>query len=518
MTKYQMARDVRRESRTPVDKIKAGKLYPVMAIPIKPSEGGVVDQEITIELDPIMGRMLTPIYFEATQVFVPVQAIDRIKDPAAAYAGMTEVVRDKLLSGNPLFGLEAEGEISKRCDVNPISTGGVKQVNEMVRLAYNVAVNHLRQRKYVNATLVPHSNAAVLPAILSETILDRLNGVLDPDPNIGGQVQLEVPNMSLPVGGLFHLPAAATTAGAATLVDAAGDSGSGKPMYNTNAYIEKDPVTNRPKVFAKLDGLLVGGFGLNDLHIAQRTDALTREIRQIIDDNPEFGEEYAVRYAHGLSLDKEGIPFVLGHRREAFNPMIRGAMDETGVEGDVMRSDNVMRIGLAVPVPKTELGGIIITLVCIKPDEVIASQPHPILSRPWGADNFVADQLQIDPQPVSMRHIDSDCPQANENIVAFYSGFQALKKYYSTYGLTRNVNPTTVENKTRVWQYELPMSVTPDNILYPATLDQYPWAMQTTEIATVVCATNAVLPTPMVFGPTPVEDLASITDEEIFED
>lgn len=522
MTRYQNPRNVRREYRTPVDKIKAGKLYPAMAIAVRPSEGGVVSHEVTFELDPIMGRMLTPIYAEVTDVFCPVQAIDAIKDPAAQYAGMSEVVRAKLLSGNPLFGLENEGEITKRCDVKPQSIGGVKRLSEVTRLAYNVAVNHLRQRKYVNAALLLHSNTAITPAILSQTILDRLNGVLDPDPKINGQVQLQLPTMALPVKGLGYTG----TVGASAAINSVRES-DGKTSNYTSAHTpfpsnlavraKGSGANARPDIFAQLDGVMAGSISLDDLHIAQRTDDITREIRRIIDENPEYGEEYAVRYAHGLSLDKEGIPFVLGHRRVAFNPMVRPAVDQAGVTDDVMRSDMVVKVGMTIPVPRTELGGIIITLVSIKPDEVIPQQPHPILSKEWGLDNFVADELEIDPKPVTIRELDADCAMANENTVAFYNGYNGLKQAYISYGLTRNVNPDTVENKTRVWQYELPMSVTPENILYPENLSQYPWADQVNEICTVVCQTSAVLPTPMILGPTPVEDLATIPDEDIFE-
>lgn len=523
MTRYQSPRNVRREHRTPVDKIKAGKLYPCMAVPVRPSEGGMIDQVVTFELDPIMGRMLTPIYAEVTNVYVPVQAIDAIKDPTAAYAGMTEVIREKLLSGNPLFGMENETEISKRCDVKPRSIGGVKRVCEITRLAYNVAVNHLRQRKYVNATLLVHSRGAVQPAILSETILERLNGVLDPDPKINGQVQLEIPNMMLPLDGFGYRAGSSGGSGAGTdnIRQGVGNSGS-VPVasaYDSNVVFRTvgSGSTLIPDVHARLNGVMAGGISLNDLHVAEKTDRVTREIRQIIDDNPEFGEEYAIRYAHGLSLDKEGIPFVLGHRREAFNPMVRPATDQAGVTDDVMRSDMVMKIRMTVPVPRTELGGMIITLVSIKPDEVIPSQPHPILSEPWGLDNFVADELELDPKPVYLRDLDSNVTAAQENTVAFYNGYNGLKQTYVSYGLTRNVDVETVENKTRVWQYELPMSVTPDNILYPETLSQYPWADQVNEICTVVCATAASLPTPMILGPTPVEDLAHIADGDIFD-
>ena len=38
-----------------------------------------------------------------------------------------------------------------------------------------------------------------------------------------------------------------------------------------------------------------------------------------------------------------------------------------------------------------------ITFAVVKPDETLASQPHPILSDTWGAQNYVSDELARDP-------------------------------------------------------------------------------------------------------------------------
>ena len=111
---------------------------------------------------------------------MPLQALDAIKDPQAAYAGMTEVVREKLLSGTPVMGLENEGEISKRSAVKPRSISGQKKVNEAVRLAYNCAINMLRQRAYFRSTLLAHTNTAIAPRSTRRPFLTRSMASLIP--------------------------------------------------------------------------------------------------------------------------------------------------------------------------------------------------------------------------------------------------------------------------------------------------------------------------------------------------
>lgn len=517
---YQSTRNVRRESRTLIGRFRGGKLAPVMAVPVRGNEGGILSQNITLELDPIAGRLVTPISGELVSVFVPVQAIDAIKDPEAAYAGMTEVLREKLLSGNPLFGLENESEISKRCGVNPRSINGVKKVNEMVRLGHNAAINYLRQRKYVKATTLLHSNTAITPAIISQTVLERMNGVLDPDDRINGAVQLSFSDVKLPVTGIGF----PSTAGAALSQVNVKETGATATRTYTgwdigNTKFEQDPDNiGYPGVFAQLNAASAGQVSLVDFFNAEKMDGLTRTMRKIVDDNPQYGQEMVLRWAHGLSVDSGKTPFVIAERSDVFGKSIVGATDTGGIQNDVMRSDMMLSLQFNVPVPRTELGGIIITFAVIKPDETITSQPHPFFSDVWGVDNFVADELALDPVPVTIRELDSDCLKEDENTVSMYTGLNQLKALYVHYGLSRQLDPETIENKTAVWQLEIPMSVTPDTILYPETLEHYPFADQLAEVCTYVVSSKLVMQTPMIIGPTPVEELAVIGDENIFEE
>lgn len=528
MINFQTPRGVRRESVTELGRFRGGILRPVMAVPVRPSEGGMVSQSITLELDPIAGRLITPITAELVAVFVPVQAIDEIKDPAAAYAGMTEVVREKLLTGNPLFVSEAEGDLSKAMAIMPRSVGGVKKVNEAIRLAHNVAVNHLRRLRYIKAVQLLHSNTAITPAILSSTILQRMNGVLDPDDRINGIVQLDIPNMILPVGGIsaWGTPGTAENPAAGTAmrgVTAAEDYTS--TTANTTATrnsgvalkMTGSGATSRPDVNALLNGATAGNVSLTDFYNAEYMDRLTRTMEQIATENPEHGQEMILRWAHGLSVDMGKVPVVISQQTRQFGRNIVGATDTTGIQNETIRSDMALQMGFSVPIPKTELGGIIVTFCTVKPDETIATQPHPIASDVWGLDNFVADEMALDPVPVTFRDLDANVAVGSEATVAFYTGKNSLKSLYVRYGLNRLLNPTTVANKSAVWQLDVPLSVTPSTVLYPETLSHYPFADQLAEVVTYVIASNVTLPTPMIVGPSPVETLEVINTNDIFE-
>lgn len=524
MSKYQRATSTRRESRTLAGRFRGGKLAPVMAVPFRESESAILSQRINYELDPIAGRMITPITAEMIAVYVPVQAIDALKNPDDDYAGNTEVVRDKLLSGSPLFGLEDESEISKRLGVNPISVGGVKKVNEAARLAHNAAVNYLRQRKYVNTVKVLAENMNVTPALISQTVLDRLNGVLDPEDRVNGAVQLDFGSVQLPVDGVGVKNASNPNSQTADHVKFTGGrtNEAGEQTYyanagsdNTTLHVLADENGN-PKIYADLGVANAGSVSLTDFYNAELMDSLVRQMRQIVDDNPEYGEEMVTRWAHGLSVDSGKTPFVIYEGQKMFGNQYRRAMD--GANLDVAQSDMMQSIDFTVPVPATELGGVVVTFAALKPDETLASQPHPILADNWGAQNFVSDEMARDPEPVTIRWLDSDCDVADEDTRALYVGHNGTKRSYISYGFNRHLDPTTVEAKTAIWQLEVPMSVTPESVLYPEELEHYPFADQQAEVCTYQVMSQATISTPMIFGPTPVEELAQIETDDIFDD
>ncbi|WP_071675232.1 hypothetical protein [Nioella nitratireducens] len=522
MSKYMKPRARRSEARTIAGRFRGGKLAPVGAHAFRESESGSVMQSVHFELDPIPGRMITPITAELVSVFVPVQAIDALKNPTDDYPGNAEVIRQKLLSGVPLFDLEEENEISKRLGIVPRSIDGVKYVNEAARLAHNAAVNYLRRRKFVDAVQLDASSTAMTPALIAQTVLDRLNGVLDPENRVNGLVNLDLEGQANVSGILVKQnPTADTNAGPmyelspdGVFLRGTGNISGVDPNSTQSVFIQANSI-GVPEVFAELAGSQTS-FSTKDLYNAERMDALTREMRQIVDDNPEHGQELVTRFAHGLSMDVGKQPIVVYERQVMFGMDQQPAMD--GANLGVSITNSVAKVEFAAPIPATEFGGILITFAAVKPDEALASQPHPFLSDTWGATNYVADEMAIDPVPVTIRELDGDCAQIDEGTVALYVANNGLKRTYINYGFNRALDPTTVAAKSAIWQLEVPMSVTPESVIYPEDLDHYPFADNLAEVCTYTWRSVASVNTPIIFGPTPVEELAQIETDNIFQD
>jgi hypothetical protein len=540
MTRYQNSLQTRRESRTIVGRFRGGKLNPVMMHVLRESESCMLNQSVTFELDPIMGQMKTPITAELMAVAVPLQAIHDLALGGSNIAGNTEIIRDALVSGSPLFGLGAETEISRRCGVVPIQIGGVKQVSQICHIAHNAAVNFLRQRKFIDTVKLTAANLSVTPALISQSVLDRFNGVLDPDNRVDGQVQFQTGTITANLAGVFpvnNLTVAQNVYEASinsegrrsrNLQNTSGslayaNAPSAVVALATTTNAAGAPVLAAPNVnlaggSVSLAGLDIGTVSLTDFYNAELMDDLVRQMREMADANPEYGQEMIQRWAHGLSVDMGKTCFMLHESETIFSANMTPATDSAGVTAEVLRSDLMARLSFTLPVPKTELGMIIITFVTVKPDETVDSQPHPFLSAPWVGQKYLADELSRDPVPVLMRELNANIPAGSETTIAFYTGLNEIKRNYVNYGFSRQLDLNTVANKTALWQIKIPLSVGPQSILYPETLDHYPFADQLAEVCTYTISSVQTVASPIIYGPTPVETLAIINTGDLFDE
>lgn len=518
-TKYTMPRDTRFETRTVAGTSRGGKLVPAMCTVVRESESAVLSQTINVKLDSPAGVLITQPSVEYTVVAVPAQAIHALKNDTTAYAGSDEVLRQELLSGSALFTTETEGTVSKTMGIMPRSVSGTKVVNEAARLAKVAAENYLRRRKYVNAAQLPKTDDAINPALIGETALDRLNGVLDPENRVNGAVDLAgtVKVKGKYIGKLN--PEAAyynSTYGTGT------DTAASTADFGASAYI---PVQDWSKIekegsdyiFHDIWGdLTANSLSLTDFYQAQKMDELVKVMRKMVDDNPEHGEELVARFAHGLSVEVGKQPFVIASGERLLNMSLKTAMDGPSLDEYQTNIDGTM--SFTIPVPATEFGCVIVTFISVKPDETIASQPHPILSDVWSARNYLVDELAVDPVPVRIRELYADCAVGDENTIAMYVGNNHLMKNYLNYGFHRATDMTKVANKSAIWQLEIPLSVTPESVIYPTNLSHYPFPDQTADIVQYNVTSRMRVNTPIIFGPTPVEELAAIETENVFND
>ena len=510
MNRMNMA--TKREGRDLMSRFKAGLLTPAMAQAFLPGDGGTVSVGATFTLDPVAGQVVTPMFAEFTLIYVPVTAVEHLLNPSSATADIPEVVRQKYLTGADLYGLENETEISQRLGVVPQKIANVQKVCSISRLAYIAACNYLRRQKYAYTIDSLHTSTAIERAILSETVLDKLRGVLDPADQANGQVKLDIGTLNLPLSNMYvETGSSATTRQLANNTAGTLAAAAVPPKGNASqVYVSRSGSTIDP-IQAVFDGQATG-ISLVDLYKAENHDKMIRSFAQMVKDNPQDGEELVMRYVHGMSMEPGRHCMTVFTQKVAFGIDLKNATDGAALLTDTQMSKAVQRIGATVIIPRSELGGILIGIASVKPDETIYMQPHPILSKPWAIRNNVDDETKLDPVPVTMREVDAEVLTANETTVAFYTGLHELERNYQNYGMTRNTNPVDLEDKTAIWQVKIPASVTPENVVYPV-IDQYPFIDQLAEICRFRMQWQAALITNTQFGPTPVEEVDIVESE-----
>jgi len=507
-----MNSQTKREARDLVSRFKAGLNVPVMAQAFLPGDGGTVSVGATFELDPVAGQVITPMFGEFQLIYVPVTAIEHLLAPASETADIPEVVRQKYLTGAVLYDLENETEISKRLGVVPQKIANVQKVCSVSRLAYIAACNFLRRERYAYALEVAHTSTAIERAVLSQTVLDRLKGVLDPAAMVNGQVALDIGTMNLPIDNLFAERSYSSQSIAE--ITAAGSIPAGAALSNVKLVGKRVGVTDAIDPISAVFNGQATGISLVDLYKAQNHDKLIRAFAEIVKANPHDGEEAVNRYVHGMTMEPGRHCLKVFSQKVAFGLDLSRATDGTALLEDTVMSKATARIGATVIIPRSELGGVLVGIASVKPDETIYMQPHPILSKPWAVRNDVDDETKLDPVPVIMREVDAEVVTGSETTVAFYTGLHELERMYVNYGMTRNTNPIDLEAKTAIWQVKIPASVTPENVVYPE-IDQYPFIDQLAEICRFRMQWQAAIVTRTQFGPTPVEEVDIVASENL---
>ena len=214
-------------------------------------------------------------------------------------------------------------------------------------------------------------------------------------------------------------------------------------------------------------------------------------------------------------MDRQEEPIVLYEREITFAKARAMATDGVGLVDETSVTGNAIRHEVLLPIPATELGGMVFTFLSVKPDEKIQSMPDPLLTATWKMEQDLDEQLLLDPVPVKMKQLNADVANGSTETVAFWTGHNELKRSYVDYGFNRQTDVSTMENLNAIFQLAIPASVTPENVIYPASLPQTPWPDTLAEICVFTVETTGTYRTPLVFGPTPVEEIDILDTEEI---
>ena len=494
--------------------MSAVQAHPLMALKLDPGEGATVTTDVAVNLAPVSGYMRTNAYCHVVQVFVPYQAIEKLELEEQEDAGVTEMTRRRLEQGQGI-GLEDENVFTKAMNIHPISNAGQNKVVKSARLAYIAAVNHLRKASYhLAATAKPQTVTDLLPAVLTANILERMNGVLDPERNIDGAINL---TGDLPVKGIGF------RAGNSLAMDGFNvrETGDGDPVsYSFGRYgnhsgealevvFEDDGGRKRPNIRVDMSG--TSELTLRDMMVSQTIDKLIRGFAQIIQDDKVNGEAKVARALYSLQVDYDSNCQVLYDQIYELTPSHHRPTDGPSVND--VSAHFALEDTFSVVAPTSELGGELITIAMIKPLETKVPQPDPRHTRPWKLVNIVQDETQLEEELLTRRELEVAPGIANEDAPAMWVGHNALLHDYSTVGPNEQQIFET-EMKSTMWTFPVPTSVTPENVSYPADgIDMYPFHNWNGRHAEYTIDQRALISTTHAKGPNPIERIELFRDQ-----
>lgn len=475
----------------------AAKLHPLFACRFRPDEGGTLETFLDTRLAPVDGILSTKAYLQVLQVFVPYQAMDVLQRPFADSRGVTEMCRREILEGRGV-GLEVENAISRACFAHGKNVDGTVKVQKSVRLAYIAALNHLRKKAYFNALIADHTLSAIMPCTYKANMLQRFDGVLDPESLIDGAINL---SGSVPLSGIEIAGSVSSGSGGASV---ASDGSSYIQLgHSSTGYLRFDlKDASNVDLAADLSG--AAELTHRDLMRAKILDGIVRNLARVREMDPVHGEERVARAIYGVQMNTDDEPVVIYDQTHELEPQHIRPMDAAGVNkwsGHFHMFDTFGTV-----VPRTELGGQVMTFVCLRPLELVPDQPDPAQTEAWVFENRIHDELDLEEQMVTRRDLEASVPTVDADVEAFWVGKNRLMHNYMTEGINVEQVPE-VEVLTKSWDHEIPQGVTPENINYPETISMYPFFNWTGPAAQYVARQRAHISTPLQLGPNPVEKL-----------
>lgn len=487
----------------------AVKAHPLAICRFRPDEGGTVSTSLNVNLAPVSGYMRSNAYVDVVQVFVPYQAIEKVFLYTQDDAGVTEMAKRRLMAGEGMA-LENEGTISKAANIHPRMIGGQPRVNRSVRGAYIAAVNHIRKAAYYDAEELDAAQLNIAPATLTANILERFNGVLDPESHVDGAINL---TGELPVKGIGNMSGQTYETTNQSVVET--DGGSDTYAYAGNVdndasdiLVEVD-VNGVPQIKVDLAG--TSEITLRDMIESQKLDGLMREFARMIKEDPINGEEVVERALYNLTVDFDHNCQVLYRKVFELSPQHQRPTDGASIND--VSAHFALNTRFSTVVPRSELGGQLVTIAMVKPLETLDAQPDPAQTEVWQLVNRIHDETELDEKLLTRADLESGVAQPDEDTPVFWVGHNSEKHEYSTKGPNAQQTHATEQNST-MWIYKIPTSVTPENINYPAGgIGMYPFFNWSGGHAEYTIDQVAAISTSLAKGPNPIEKIQLFADD-----
>ncbi|TIN93930.1 MAG: hypothetical protein E5Y06_17300 [Mesorhizobium sp.] len=369
-----------------ITSLPAGKMVPIAAVPLLREDAVRSGRmRFSFEMMETAEILMNAVYVSVKAYLVPWSAFDRFDSIDAvnrAYEGVEQY------SGGPVQPfVQRETFNSATADDIKVYLGLHAKTGDKVTLAYHEAYNKIWNFRAKNRSpnLVERALTAknLAPAFWRHEQFRHIVPNFD-QALVDGQVALNVVNTKLPVKGIatadflvFNTPATGFRENGTVGVPPGSNWAGGFDSANRLAVRGND-TTKIPDIFAEMqaNGITVS---LSNIEMAKKTAAFA----QLRTQYNELDDDYLINMLmDGLSIPEQAMrqPILLGEETTIFGMSKRYASDAANLTESVV--NGATQIEMSVATPRIPVGGIIMVVAEITPEQLFERQADPMYHYP----------------------------------------------------------------------------------------------------------------------------------------
>lgn len=309
---------------------------------------------------------------------------------------------------------------------------------------------------------------------------------------IDGEVPLTVANARMPVSGIAH----ATVDGYATVAPAAkqatGEPTTGRWVASSGShtlYIRGTGAASSalPDIFAELqnDGITVS---LANIELAKKTAAFAQLRKQYTGHTDEFIIDLLMQ---GITVPEQAFkqPMLIGERSTIVGMSKRYATDAGNLAESAVNGATF--IDLSLQVPRIPMGGVVMVLVEITPEQLFERQTDPFLMAQDVGD--LPDALRDDLDPIKVMTVPNEYVDVRHTAPADTFGYAPNNYMWNVTApraggkfLRPTSNTAFDEDRQRIWSAETVDPTLAEDFYLCTALHQKPFAVTTGDTFEVV--------------------------------
>ncbi|RWI88410.1 MAG: hypothetical protein EOR20_05170 [Mesorhizobium sp.] len=369
-----------------ITSLPAGKMVPIAAVPLL-REDAVRSGRLrfTFEMMETAEILMNAVYVSVKAYLVPWSAFTRFDSVDAV---------NRAYEGEPQYTAGPVQPFVQRETFNAATSDDIKvylglhaKTGDTVTTAYHEAYNEIwnfrAKNRSPDLTLRALTDKSLAPAFWRHEQFKHIVPDFD-QALIDGNVALNVVNGQLPIKGLGFKGTVASIAPQTLVRESDGTTNSyanGAPISGSTVYVKTDTsvgATAIPQIFAEMaaNGITVS---LANIEMAKKTQAFA----QLRTQYNELDDAYLINMLmDGLTIPEQALrqPMLLGEQTTIFGMSKRYASDAANLTESVV--NGATAIDMAIQTPRVPVGGIIMVVAEITPEQLFERQADPLYHYP----------------------------------------------------------------------------------------------------------------------------------------